>query len=79
MEYLVEISQEQQMMAFVASCIESVARFLNANYAEVFKRMKRVGMIEQYILPYYDTLHTESRENLTKGLVECLNEWERKK
>lgn len=79
MEYLVEISQEQQMMAFVASCIESVARFLNADYAEVFKRMKRVGMIEQYILPYYDTLHTESRENLTKGLVECLNDWERKK
>lgn len=79
MEYLVEISQEQQMMAFVASCIESVARFLNADYAEVFKRLKRVGMIEQYILPYYDTLHTESRENLTKGLVECLNEWERKK
>lgn len=79
MKYLVEISQEQQMMAFVASCIESVARFLNADYAEVFKRMKRVGMIEQYILPYYDMLHTESRENLTKGLVECLNEWERKK
>ena len=79
MEYLVEISQEQQMMAFVASCIESVARFLNADYAEVFKRMKRVGMIEQYILPYYDTLHTESRENLTKGLVECLNEWEERK
>ena len=79
MEYLVEISQEQQIMAFVASCIERVARFLNIDYAEAFRKMKRVGMIEHYILPHYDTLHTESRENLTKGLVECLNEWERKK
>lgn len=41
--------------------------------------MKRVDMIEQYILPHYETLHTESRENLAKGLVECLNNWEAKK
>ena len=79
MEYLVEISQEQQIMAFVASCIESVARFLNIDYADAFRKMKRTGMIEHYILPHYDTLHTESRENLAKGLVECLNEWEGQK
>ncbi|MBR1991374.1 MAG: hypothetical protein IJ986_03770 [Bacteroidales bacterium] len=30
-------------------------------------------------LPHYETLHTESRENLAKGLVECLNNWEAKK
>ena len=79
MEYLVEISQEQQIMAFVASCIESVARFLNIDYADAFRKMKRAGMIEHYILPHYDTLHTESRENLAKGLVECLSEWEGQK
>ena len=41
--------------------------------------MKRVGLIEKYILPHYETLHTESRENLAQGLVECLNNWEAKK
>ncbi len=42
MEYLVTISHDQQVMAFVASCIESVARFLNIDYDEVFARMRRV-------------------------------------
>ena len=63
-------------MAFVSTCIEATARLLGTTYQEVFLRMKRVGMIEQYIIPHYETLHTESRENITSGMVECLNEWE---
>ena len=59
-------------MAFVATCIETTARWLNVPYMDVYQRMKRVGMIEKYILPHYETLHTESRENLAQGLVESL-------
>jgi len=61
-------------MAFVATCIETTARWLNVPYIDVYQRMKRVGLIEQYILPHYETLHTESRENLAQGLVGCLEE-----
>ena len=61
-------------MAFVATCIETTARWLNVPYIDVYQRMKRVGLIEKYILPHYETLHTESRENLAQGLVECLEE-----
>lgn len=39
--------------------------------------MERVGLIDEYIYPHYETLHTESRENLTsnngKGEVQGLN------
>ena len=63
-------------MAFVSTCIEATARLLGTTYQEVYQRMKRVGMIEQYIIPHYETLHTESRESFTNGMVECLNEWE---
>ena len=59
-------------MAFVATCIETTARCLNVPYIDVYQRMKRVGLIEKYILPHYETLHTESRGNLAQGLVECL-------
>lgn len=38
--------------------------------------MKRLGMIEGYIYPNYETLHTESRENVVFNMIECMNEWE---
>ena len=79
MEQLVEISKEQAMMASVATCIESTARQLNTTYQEVFSRMKRLDMIERYIIPHYESLHTESRENLANGIIECLNRWEESK
>jgi hypothetical protein len=40
--------------------------------------MKRVDLINQYILPYYDMLHLESREHLTDDIIECLTNWEKK-
>jgi vacuolar-type H+-ATPase subunit D/Vma8 len=79
MKNLVEISKTQMVMAFVATCIETTARWLGTSYKEVYQRMKRVNLIEQYILPHYETLHTESREKLAEGLVECMNNWEAKK
>ena len=63
-------------MAFVATCIVTTARWLGTSYKDVYQRMKRVNLIEQYILPHYETLHTESRENLAEDLVECMKNWE---
>ncbi len=65
-------------MAFVATCIEATARLLGTTYKDVYQRMKRVGLIENYIIPHYETLHSESRENIAAGMVECLNRWEGK-
>lgn len=78
MERLIEIPQMQIVMAFVATCIEATARLLNTSYKEVYQRMNRVGLIENYIVPYYETLHSESRENLAQGMAECLKIWEEK-
>lgn len=65
------------MMGFIASCIESVASELNLPYFEIFERMERVGLIDNYIFPSYDALHTESRENLTLNLINTLEHWEK--
>lgn len=78
MENLIELSYTEVTLAFVASCIESTARRLGKSYQEIFARMKRVGMIENYILPCYDVLHTESREHVTDNMIECLTTWEAK-
>lgn len=66
-------------MGFVASCIEDVADKLGLDYVEVYRRMESVGMIEDYIMPHYDTLHTESRENVTAGMIDTLKRWEARK
>ena len=75
----IEISKTRVMMAFAATCIESTARLLNTTYKDVYQRMKRVGLIENYIIPHYETLHSESRENIAEGMVECLEKWEQKR
>ena len=79
MKNVVEISMTQVIMTFVDTCVETTARLLNTSYKEVYQRMKRVGLIERFILPHYETLHTESRDNLAEVLVECLNNWENRK
>lgn len=79
MKNMVEIPKTQVVMAFVATCIEATARLLNASYKEIYQRMKNVGMIENYIIPHYEVLHSESRKNIAEGMAECLNIWEGKK
>ena len=79
MKSVIEISRTQVIMTFVATCVETTARALNTSYKEVYQRMKRVGLIERFILPHYETLHSESRDNLAEVLVECLNNWENRK
>lgn len=77
MEEFIKISKEQIIMAFVATCIETTARYLGTDYREVYNRMNKVGMIENYILPNYEPLHSESREILAERLIECLENWEK--
>ena len=76
MSTLIERTDQEILMGFVASCIEDVAEKLGLDYSEVYKRMKEVGLIENYIIPHYDALHTESRASVTAGMIETLKRWE---
>lgn len=76
MKQQIVISKEQIIMAFVATCIETTARYLGTDYKDVFQRMEKLGMIDNYIIPNYEPLHSESREILAERLVECMNNWE---
>lgn len=73
---IIEIPHEQIVLAFVATCIEATARSLGVPYKEVYSRMKKLDMIEKYIYPNYETLHTESRENIVNDMIECMERWE---
>ena len=79
MSTLIQRTDKEILMSFVASCIEDVADKLSLDYAEVYARMKAVGMIEKYIIPHYEVLHTESRANVTNGIIDTLKRWEEQK
>lgn len=72
-----QLPLEEIKLAFAASCVEGAARKLGVPYIEVYERMKKVELIDNYILKHYDTLHTESREYLIEDVIECLNNWEK--
>lgn len=63
-------------LAFAALCVESAARRLGCTYREIYRRMHRVGLINNFILSHYDVNHTESRQVITDRLLECLDNWE---
>ena len=74
-----DLSKDQVVMGFVASCVEDVAARLGVEPGEMYRRMDAVGMIDHYLIPFYETLHTESRENLSDSLIESLKRWEQEK
>ena len=69
----------EQMMIFAASCVESAAKAENISSSEMYKRMKRVGLIEGFILMCYEGLHTQSRQHVTEDVLGALAIWEAKK
>lgn len=76
MKERVQLNKNEIIMGFVASCIEDVADTPGVDYSEVYQRMDAVKMIEEYIIPNYEVLHSESRKNVTEGLIDTLKRWE---
>ena len=69
---------EQLRNIFTSSCIEAAARKVGCSMGEMYRRMKRVGLIAGFILPGYEALHTQSREYVTENVLGALQIWEQK-
>ena len=69
-KYTYTPSPTENRTIFAASCVESVAVALNQPATEVYQRMKRVNLIDGYIFPCYEVLHSESRENVTQDIIQ---------
>ena len=71
--------EKMNKMIFVSSCIESAARQCNLSAAEMYQRMKRVGLVEGVNLRGYGGLHTQSRQQVTEDVLGARAIWETKK
>ena len=68
----------QYILIFAASCIEAAARKLGCSTGQMYRRMKRVGLIHGFIQPGYEALHSQSREHVTEDVLGALRIWEQK-
>lgn len=71
--------KQESRMIFASSCIEASARQRNISTKEMYQRMKRVGLIDGFILKCYEGLHTQSRQHVTEDVLGALDVWEAKK
>ena len=70
--------ERESRMIFASSCIESAARERNVSTTEMYNRMKRIGLIDGFILKCYEGLHTQSRQHVTEDVLGDLDIWETK-
>ncbi len=59
---------------FITYSIGNLSRRLNMSAAEVYRRLKQSGILNGYIVPSYDVLHTFSKEYLMEDLIEYMRE-----
>ena len=71
--------KQESRMIFASSCVESAARQRNISTTEMYQRMKKVGLIDGFILKCYEGLHTQSRQHVTEDVLGALDIWEAKK
>lgn len=62
-------------LEFVVFCIENVAAALNVNAEQLYKAFsEKSDILNGYIVPEYENLHTQSREYIVEELLDVMKE-----
>ena len=59
---------------FVTFCVGSLSDALHKSASQVYSALRKSGVLNDYIVPCYDILHTFSKEYLVEELTEVLKE-----
>lgn len=49
---------------------------MNISPKEMYKRLKKQGLVHNFLLPFYEELHTQSSDWVADTTVETLKNWE---
>jgi hypothetical protein len=64
-------------LEFAIFCIESVAELVGMHGKEVYKIMTsgcEINVLDDYIIPCYDSLHTQGKAYIVRELLEVMRE-----
>ena len=64
----------KNILEFVTFCIGKLAVMLKLPQREIYRRLKVSGILDEYIVPSYDVLHTFSSRYLMEDLTEYMKE-----
>lgn len=77
MERLLELTPIEIHMGFAALCVEATAKRTGCTYNEIYQRLKRVGLIQEFA-SRLDPLHTQSVEYIVEDILTALERLEAK-
>lgn len=65
---------DEKKLEFTIFCIESLAEKLGISSKEVYKMIKNTNTLDNYIIPCYEPLHSQSKKYIVEDLIEVLRE-----
>lgn len=66
---------DEKILEFTIFCIDNLAEYLNKDTKEIYKLLKYdTDIIENYIIPCYEPLHTQSKSYIIQDLIDVLKE-----
>ncbi|MDR1831108.1 MAG: DUF3791 domain-containing protein [Fusobacteriaceae bacterium] len=67
------IKMNEDTLLFATFCISGIAEYLHIDDSDAYKLLTGKGnLLDDYILKYYDTLHTQSKEYVVEEVVDLL-------
>lgn len=63
---------DYKSLRFTIFCINNVAAYLGRSAKEIYHLMQDTNVIDGYIVPCYDTLHTFSKEYIDDDLISLM-------
>lgn len=65
---------DKKTLEFLTFCIGKLSMQLKLPQKEIYNRLKKSGILDEYIIPSYDVLHTFSSRYLIEDLTEYMKE-----
>ena len=63
---------QEYQLDFITYCVGNLSERLNMSASKVYKMLHSSGVLDGYIVPCYDVLHTFSKDYIMNDLIELL-------
>lgn len=63
---------DKKTLEFVTYLISKLADWLNLSQSDVYRRLKKSGILYNYIVPSYDVLHTFGSHYLMEDITDYM-------
>ena len=63
---------QEYQLDFITYCVGNLADRLNMSASKVYKMLRSTDILNGYMIPCYDVLHTFSKEHIIDDLINLL-------